>query len=208
MVVFVFCAVYLDKTLNHNILSLGNHDLDFGLVEFNSLRNQCNFPWICSNSYDAKSNEPLGGCHEYIILNDDCTAAAAAAGEDDDNCDKARPKILVIGLIEKDWLDTLSSVDPSNIIFESPTDYFKRRVPEIKALHGPFDAVVAVSHMRVPQDKSFAVDIGGGLEGVDISKLFLFFYVSFYIISVYLCFIIVRSLIIIRYNFVNLLVCV
>jgi len=164
---------------------IGNHDLDFGLVEFDSLRNQCNFPWICSNAYDATANEPLGGCHEYIILNDDCTTAAAAAavaGEDDDYCDKGErgPKILVIGLIEKDWLDTLSSVDPSNIIFESPTDYFKRRVPEIKALHGPFDAVVAVSHMRVPQDKSVAFDLGGGLEGVDISKFFLLY--IFYII--------------------------
>jgi hypothetical protein len=152
----------------------------------------------------------LGGCHEYIILNDDCTtAAAAAAGEDDDKCDKGErgPKILVIGLIEKDWLDTLSSVDPSNIIFESPADYFRRRVPEIKALHGPFDAVVAVSHMRVPQDKSFAVDIGGGLEGVDISKFFLLY--IFYIICVlFACVIIVRSFNnIVRYNFfVNLLV--
>lgn len=105
----------------------------------------------------------MGGCHEYIILNDDCTAAA---GEDDDNCDKERkPKVLVLGLIKKDWLDTRSSVDPSIIIFESPTDYFKRRVPEIKALHGPFDAIIAVSHMRVPLDKSFAIDIGGGIRG-------------------------------------------
>jgi 2',3'-cyclic-nucleotide 2'-phosphodiesterase (5'-nucleotidase family) len=137
----------------------------------------------------------LGGCHEYIILNDDCTEAVA--GEDDDYCDEGErgPKILVIGLIEKDWLDTLSSVDPSNIIFESPTDYFMRRVTEIKALHGPFDAVVAVSHMRVPQDKSVAIDIGGGLEGVDISKFFLL-YMFLYYLCLFACVFIVRSLII------------
>ena len=201
-----FCTTF--QSITFQSLNLGNHDLDFGLVEFNSLRNQCNFPWICSNAYDATTNEPLGGCHEYIILNDDCTiaaaaATAAAAGEYDDYCDKGErgPKILVIGLIEKDWLDTLSSVDPSNIIFESPTDYFRRRVPEIKALHGPFDAVVAVSHMRVPQDKSFAVDIGGGLEGVDISKLFLLCMFLYYLFS-FAFVIIVRSFnYIVRFNF-------
>ena len=157
--------------------STGNHDLDFGLLEFESLRNQCNFPWICSNAYDATTNEPLGGCYEYIILNnDDATAVVVDENEEEEQQqqEQSGPKILVIGLIEKDWLDTLSSVDPSTIIFESPTDYFERRVSEIKNLHGPFDAIVAVSHMRVPQDKSFAVDVGGGLDGVDISKFFIF----------------------------------
>jgi 2',3'-cyclic-nucleotide 2'-phosphodiesterase (5'-nucleotidase family) len=118
---------------------IGNHDLDFGLAEFKDLKERCNFPWICSNASE-KDDTPLGDCHEYIIIN---------KGD-------GTPKILVLGLIETGWLDTLSTIDAGDIIFEEPVDYVNRRIPELNTIFGPFDAIVALSHMRMPMDYALA----------------------------------------------------
>lgn len=124
---------------------LGNHDLDFGLDEFVELKDKCNFPWICSNASDC-DDKPLGGCHEYFIID-------KGSGS---------PRTLVIGLIETGWLDTLTTVDAGDVIFEAPDSYVNRRVPELKEQFGPFDAVVALSHMRMPMD--YALAENGGID--------------------------------------------
>eukprot|EP00804_Cyclotella_cryptica_P006694 CCRYP_008652-RA/>CCRYP_008652-RA protein AED:0.08 eAED:0.08 QI:0/0.75/0.6/1/1/1/5/76/565 len=127
------------NALSIDAACLGNHDLDFGLNEFQELKDQCNFPWICSNASDC-DDKPLGGCHEYLIIDKDSDS----------------PRILVIGLIETGWLDTLSTVDAGDVIFEAPESYVNRRVPELKEKFGPFDAIVALSHMRMPMDYALA----------------------------------------------------
>ncbi|KAL7533326.1 hypothetical protein ACHAXR_005170 [Thalassiosira sp. AJA248-18] len=128
-----------------DVACLGNHDLDFGIQEFRELKDDCNFPWLCSNAWDRRLTEPLGGCDEYIVL---------------DKSKDGGPKILFVGLVEDGWLDTLATVDPSDVIFEEPADFVKRRVPQLKAEHGPFDAIVAVSHMRMPNDLALAQKAG------------------------------------------------
>ena len=52
--------------------------------------------------------------------------------------------------------ETLATLDPGEIIFEAPVDYVRRRLPELRAEHGPFDAVVAVMHMLMPNDLALA----------------------------------------------------
>ena len=80
------------------MMCAGNHDLDFGIQEFRELKEQCNFPWLCSNAWDAKDNEPLGGCQEYIILD---KSKDNSGGEADGG---GGPRMLVIGLVEQGWL--------------------------------------------------------------------------------------------------------
>mmetsp|Transcript_566 Transcript_566/g.1039 ORF Transcript_566/g.1039 Transcript_566/m.1039 type:complete len:573 (+) Transcript_566:106-1824(+) len=141
------------NALDIDVACLGNHDLDFGIEEFRELKDQCNFPWLCSNTWDVRLEEPLGGCREYFVL---------------DNKDKeGGSKILFIGLVEEAWLDTLATIDPQDVVYESPSDFVKRRVPELKSEHGPFDAVVALTHMRMPNDLLLAKE-AGGKDGVDI----------------------------------------
>lgn len=101
-----------------NAACLGNHDLDLGLVEFAILRDQCTFPWVCSNVRHVPSdNAPLGGCHEYVVV--------------ESNQGNLKVKFLVLGLIEEGWIDTLSTIDPEDIDFEDFSTYVKRRVPEV-----------------------------------------------------------------------------
>jgi len=137
------------NALDIDVACLGNHDLDFGLQEFTELSEACNFPWLCSNAFDAHTNQPLGGCKEYLIM------------------EKNGSKILFVGIVEDAWLDTLASLDPSDIIFESPSDYVKRRVPQLIEECGPFDMVVAVTHMRMPNDIALANECGRGGGGKD-----------------------------------------
>mmetsp|Transcript_16428 Transcript_16428/g.34337 ORF Transcript_16428/g.34337 Transcript_16428/m.34337 type:complete len:379 (+) Transcript_16428:91-1227(+) len=111
------------NALDIDVACLGNHDLDFGVQEFVDLREQCNFPWICSNAWDVHENEPLGGCLEFYII------------------DKS---------------------EEGDLIFEDPCDFVNRRVPELKAEFGPFDAVVAITHMRMPSD--YALARNGGVH--------------------------------------------
>ena len=117
------------------------------MAHFSSLSDKCNFPWICSNAVDLIKNKPLGECKEYHII---------------DKTNNGGPKLLVIGLIEQRWLDTLSAADPCNIIFEDPSNFVHRRVPELREEFGPFDAVVAVTHMTMPNDKALAEN--GGVD--------------------------------------------
>ena len=110
---------------------LGNHDLDLGLIEFAALRDKCTFPWVCSNVRHVPSNNtPLGGCKEYAVI-------------DKKNPNGTTAKLLVLGLVEEDWIDTLSSVEPHDIAFEDYCAYVKRRVPEVRIIlySGPKDKV-------------------------------------------------------------------
>ena len=168
MNILVLNAIGIDAAV------LGNHDLDFGINEFHDLRGHCNFPWICSNAFDINEDLPLGGCHEYIVV---------------DKSDGGGSKILIIGLVEQAWMDvssfckailafssllytylasinqrkTLSSVDPNEVIFEQPIDYIERRVPELIEEHGPFDIIVGATHMRMPNNIAVAKEANGGL---------------------------------------------
>jgi 5'-nucleotidase len=98
---------------------LGNHDLDLGLAEFGELKGQCNFPWVCSNCRHKGTSTPLGGCKEYVVL--------------EVNKDETSPKVkfLVIGIVEEDWIETLSTMEPEDVEYEDFVLYIKRRVPEV-----------------------------------------------------------------------------
>lgn len=104
--------------MNLDAACLGNHDLDLGLVEFSILKDQCTFPWICSNVWQKDPNIPLGGCHEYIVLESKNEAGPKA-------------KFLVLGMVEEEWIDTLSTIEPKDISYEGFVEYIKRRVPEV-----------------------------------------------------------------------------
>jgi 5'-nucleotidase len=107
------------NALNLNAACLGNHDLDLGLVEFGMLKDQCNFPWVCSNCRHKDTSTPLGGCREYVVL------------ESNNDNNGSRVKFLVIGLVEEEWIDTLSTIERENIEYEDFVHFIKRRVPEV-----------------------------------------------------------------------------
>ncbi|KAI5803296.1 Metallo-dependent phosphatase-like protein [Peziza echinospora] len=124
---------------------LGNHDLDFGAEQFRHLAGQCGFPWLCANVKDMGRGGLIAGLNGWVVL------------------EKGGVKVGVLGLVEKEWLDTLNSLPP-NLKFVDPAEAAKEIVPKLRAEGAEF--IIVLSHQREPNDVKFLANIPEGL--VDI----------------------------------------
>lgn len=95
-----------------------------------------NFPWLMSNVVDNETGRPLGGGLITYILN------------------HGNKKIGLIGLVEKEWLDTLPTIDQKEVTF---LDYVKagNQLADELRREG-CDLIVALTHMRTPNDVELA----------------------------------------------------
>jgi 5'-nucleotidase len=69
-------------------------------------------------------------------------------------------KIGVIGLAEREWLDTINSL-PDGIIYKSASATAKELIPGLKEQGA--EIIVCVSHQREPNDNKLAENTGGDL---------------------------------------------
>jgi 5'-nucleotidase len=69
-------------------------------------------------------------------------------------------KIGVIGLAEREWLDTINSL-PDGIIYKSASETAKELIPGLKEQGA--EIIVCVSHQREPNDNKLAEKTGGDL---------------------------------------------
>lgn len=95
-----------------------------------------NFPWLMSNVVDNETGRPLGGgkISHYIY--------------------HSGIRIGLIGLVEKEWLDTLWAIDPKEVTF---IDYVKagnQLADEL--LNEGCEMIIALTHMRTPNDVHLA----------------------------------------------------
>ncbi|PGG95280.1 hypothetical protein AJ79_10146 [Helicocarpus griseus UAMH5409] len=127
-----------------NVACVGNHDLDFGIAQFRHLRSQCKFPWLLANVLDPALGEgvSLADCEKTCMLQ--------ANGV----------KVGVIGLGEREWLDTVN-VLPPGIIYKSATETAKELIPVLRAQGAQL--IVAVTHQREPNDNKLAQKAPPGL---------------------------------------------
>lgn len=126
--------------------SLGNHDLDFGVGQFRNLAAKCSFPWLIANVLDADlgPNVPIGNAKRTHII----TASNGL-------------KIGIIGLGEREWLETINSLPP-NLIYKSATETAKELIPQLRA--DGADLIVALTHMREPNDNKLAENVGDQID--------------------------------------------
>ncbi|KAJ4289351.1 hypothetical protein N0V88_007102 [Collariella sp. IMI 366227] len=127
---------------------VGNHDLDFGVMQYRYLTSKCNFPWLLANVLDPALGEgvPLGNAQKTHMI----TASNGI-------------KIGFLGLGEREWLDTINSLPP-NIIYRSASEVARELVPQLRAEGA--DIIIALTHMREPNDNKLATQLGG--ENIDI----------------------------------------
>ncbi|PSN61001.1 5'-nucleotidase-like protein [Corynespora cassiicola Philippines] len=131
-----------------DVACVGNHDLDFGVKQYRHLTSQCKFPWLLANVLDPALGEgvPLGNAQKTVML----TSSNGI-------------KVGVIGLAEREWLDTINSLPP-DIIYKSASATAKELIPDLKAQGA--EIIIAVSHQREPNDNKLAENTGG--EYIDI----------------------------------------
>lgn len=118
----------------------GNHDFDFGVDNLISMASSNNFPWLISNVTDKKTGRPL------------------AEGLTTRMLDFHGRKIGLIGLVEKEWLVTLATIDPDDVEYEDFCPCARRLATQLKTQQGA-EIVIALTHMRVPNDELLAHEI-------------------------------------------------
>ncbi|XP_049291508.1 snake venom 5'-nucleotidase isoform X3 [Anopheles funestus] len=114
----------------------GNHDFDHGLDVLDEWVEKTNFPWLMSNVVDNETGRPLGGGKITHIMNHN------------------ELKVGLIGLVEKEWLDTLPTIDPNEVTY---IDFIKAGNQLANELHNQgCDVIIALTHMRTPNDIELA----------------------------------------------------
>lgn len=136
------------NNLNTDVACLGNHDLDFGVQQFEYLAARCNFPWLCANVLDPALGDgvPLGHCKRTVLL----TSSNGI-------------KIGVVGVVEREWLDTINTLPP-NLQYLSASATVLELAPKLREEGA--EIVVVVSHQRQPNDEKLASKLKPGI--VDI----------------------------------------
>ncbi|KAF4469174.1 5 -nucleotidase [Fusarium albosuccineum] len=117
---------------------LQNHDFDFGVKQFETLSNQCNFPWLLANVIDPDLGDevPLGNAKKTHML----TTSNGI-------------KVGLIGLGEREWLETINSLPP-NLIYRSATAVAQEIVPQLREQGA--EIIICLSHQREPNDDKLA----------------------------------------------------
>ena len=127
------CAVY------------GNHDFDFGMESLLDVVEQTNFPWLMSNIIDKETNTPLGDGKPFHII------------------DWHGIRIGLIGLVEKEWLDTLSAINPDEVVYRDFVEVGNELALKLKD-EDNCDIVIALTHMRNAND----IKLAGNATRVDL----------------------------------------
>ena len=91
---------------------------------------------------------------------------------------------LKIGLVEKEWLDTLAAINPNEVIYTDFVEIGDRLAAKLKDEDG-CDIVIALTHMRNPNDIKLAQNVpridlvlGGhdhDVEMKNVSILYVFY---------------------------------
>ena len=136
------------NNLGTDVACVGNHDLDFGVKQFRNLAAQCSFPWLLANVIDPALGDdvPLANAKKTVIL----TASNGI-------------KVGVIGLVEREWLETINSLPP-NLIYKSASATAKELVPALREQGA--EIVIALTHQREPNDNKLAEKTPDGLIDV------------------------------------------
>jgi len=122
------------------------------------MKNDTNFPWLISNAHDRSTGQPL------------------ANGEITRMLDVDGRKLGLIGLIEREWLSTLHTLEPDDVDYEEFCPCARRLARQLRK--DGADVVIAMTHMRMPNDYLLAheveeVDIilGGHDHHYEVSKI-------------------------------------
>ena len=98
------------------------------------------FPWILTNAFDKVSGLPLASCHEALVI------------------DWHGVKIGLMGLVESEWLETLPTIDPSDVDYHGFVEVARDKAREMRG--NGVDLVIALTHMRVRNDTRLATEVG------------------------------------------------
>jgi 5'-nucleotidase len=125
---------------------VGNHDLDFGVEQFQRHTAKTKFPWLLSNVFDPALGDgvPLGNAKRTHMV-------VVPSGI----------KIGLIGIGEREWLDTVNAMPP-DIVYKSATETTRELAPQLRQQGA--DMIVVLAHAREPNDIKLAKNTAGEVD--------------------------------------------
>ncbi|KAJ2760797.1 hypothetical protein H4S06_001546 [Coemansia sp. BCRC 34490] len=135
------------NSLSIDASTFGNHEFDQGIDQLEHLIGRNNFPWVVTNLTDRETGGPAARSNSARYL-------VKQAGS---------LRIGIIGIVEKEWLDTLPCLPPTfeyHDFVESARDMATRlkqgSVEDERGVCAACDLVICLSHMRLPNDIKLA----------------------------------------------------
>ena len=125
--------------MNIRAACMGNHDFDYGVDVLQEAVVESNFPWMLSNAWDRETGERFAGAHETVMV------------------EHRGRKFGLMGLIEEEWLATLATLEREDIIYKDYVDVARHLCAQLRAEGA--DAVIALTHMRTPNDRRLALEV-------------------------------------------------
>ncbi|PSK41865.1 hypothetical protein B9Z65_9251 [Elsinoe australis] len=119
-----------------------NHDLDFGIPQFQKLGKHCKFPWLLSNILEKDGKSILGNCAPTHLV----TSSNGI-------------KIGLIGIAEQEWISTVNSLPP-DLPFIPAAEAAVKYAAELRAQGA--DMVIALCHQREVNDNRLAAEVPEG----------------------------------------------
>ena len=106
--------VHILNEIGTHCAVFGNHDFDHGLEVLSQWVPQTNFPWLMSNVLDNETGRPLGeGKITHVF-------------------DWNGHRIGLFGLVEKEWLDALPTINPNEVTFLDFVDAGRKLTAQLK----------------------------------------------------------------------------
>ncbi|CAI8034918.1 Probable 5'-nucleotidase, partial [Geodia barretti] len=127
------------NSLGVHLATYGNHEFDFGVEHLVEIANQTEFPWLMGNVRDRQTGRLLAEGQESHVLDWDGR------------------KIGFIGLVEKEWLETLATIELEELEFTDYVECARQLLPSLQ--DQGCDLVVAVTHMRWHNDRRLAREV-------------------------------------------------
>ena len=116
----------------------GNHEFDYGVENLVRFTEKTSFPWLLSNVIDKETSNQLGEGKVFHII------------------ERSNLKFGLIGLIEEEWLSTLSTLDSSDVIYHDFVEKGRELARWLKGEPHNVDYVIALTHFRTPNDIKLA----------------------------------------------------
>eukprot|EP01066_Platyproteum_vivax_P009518 Platyproteum_vivax@DN4196_c0_g1_i3.p1 len=118
--------------MNVHTACFGNHDFDFGVDNLEFLAGSCKFLWVISNVKDRDTDTPLANGLQYRLF------------------EWQHHKIAIIGLVEKEWLDTIATIEAEEVVYEDFVQTANRMSPILRQKGAKM--IIALTHMRAVND--------------------------------------------------------
>ncbi|TFK67898.1 Metallo-dependent phosphatase [Pluteus cervinus] len=130
------------NALAPDVCLTGNHDFDFGYPHLTKLIQDTTFPWILSNIIDESTGKVPEYLHEFRVF------------------EKAGLRVGIIGLVEEEWIATVSSWPPQ-FKYRDMADTGIELSKRLRDPQGEYrcDLILALTHSRIPNDIELARQI-------------------------------------------------